>query len=221
MSTGSLSLDILLNEIQQDAITKSNDSVRSIMKRFPSLSEKEAKEIHSLILAGQNDSSSNNKITLAVTAPPTFSIREKPTKIVVREMIQNANRSILITGYSLSDYFSDLVECIIKKSQAGIFVKVYVNQIENQKYLDNLMRYRGKFLKVYNYPKQSDQMSALHAKVISVDQRETIITSANMSYHGQEGNIELGTHIISKEIALKVEDVFTKLLFAKVFEEVE
>ena len=63
-------------------------------------------------------------------------------------------------------------------------------------------------------------MSALHAKVISVDQKETLITSANLSYHGQEGNIELGAHIVSSKIARQVEDIFTKLLFSKVFQEV-
>ena len=63
-------------------------------------------------------------------------------------------------------------------------------------------------------------MAALHAKVISVDQRQTLITSANLSYHGQLGNIELGTLIESKQIAKQIEDVFTKLIFAKVFSEV-
>ena len=61
-------------------------------------------------------------------------------------------------------------------------------------------------------------MSALHAKVISIDQCETLITSANLSYHGQEGNIELGTQIVSKEIAIQVEQLFTQLVFSKVFE---
>lgn len=61
-------------------------------------------------------------------------------------------------------------------------------------------------------------MSALHAKVISIDQQETLITSANLSYHGQEGNVELGAHIISKEIAIQVEQLFTQLIFSKVFE---
>ena len=63
-------------------------------------------------------------------------------------------------------------------------------------------------------------MAALHAKVISIDKKETLITSANLSYHGQEGNIELGTRIISKSIAQQVDDVFTKLLFKKIFIEV-
>ena len=70
-------------------------------------------------------------------------------------------------------------------------------------------------------PKEEDAMAALHAKVISIDKKETLITSANLSYHGQEGNIELGTHIVSKNIAQQVDDVFTKLLFEKVFVEVK
>ena len=39
---------------------------------------------------------------------------------------------IVITGYSLSDNFSDLIDCIIRKSQEGVFVKFYVNHIEDQ-----------------------------------------------------------------------------------------
>ena len=64
-------------------------------------------------------------------------------------------------------------------------------------------------------------MAALHAKVISVDQEKTLITSANLSYHGQEGNIELGAVIHSKEVAKQVEDLFTKLVFKKVFVKIE
>ena len=218
MSTGSINLDILLNKIMTDAISGSNDSINEIQKRYPALSEKEAREIYALVTAGAKNPS--NTASLVVTAPPSFSIYAKPTKVVVDAMITNAQRSILITGYSLSDYFTDLVDCIIKKSQEGVFVKFFVNDIDNQKAFERLCRYRGRFLKIYNYPKQKDTMSALHAKVISVDQKETLITSANLSYHGQEGNIELGAQIESRETAKQVEDVFTQLIFSKVFVEV-
>ena len=63
-------------------------------------------------------------------------------------------------------------------------------------------------------------MAALHAKVISVDQKKTLITSANLSYHGQQGNIELGMLAESKKIAKQLDDVFTKLIIAKVFTEI-
>lgn len=45
-------------------------------------------------------------------------------------------------------------------------------------------------------------------------------TSANLSYHGQQGNIELGTLIESKQIAKQIDDIFTKLIFTKDFCEI-
>jgi len=218
MSTGNVSLDILLDQISNDAIAKSMDALEAIKKRYPSLSEREAVEIHKLVATAATPH--KDIASLIVTAPPSFAIRNKLTKIVVDDMISNAQKSILITGYSLSEYFQDVMEKIIQKSQQGVLVKFYVNNIENQKCFDRLCAYQGRFLKIYNYPKHNDVMSALHAKVISVDQTETLITSANLSYHGQEGNIELGTHIVSNEIAKQVEQLFTQLLFSKVFEEI-
>ena len=218
MSTGSISLDIILDQIQQDAISKSDDGIDMLLNRYRGLSEKEAKEIHALIAASSNFVKPDAE--LVITAPPSFAMQTKATKVVVKTMIESAQSSILITGYSLSDYFSDLVDCIIQKSQEGVLVKFFVNNIDTQGSFEKLCRYKGKFLRIYNYPKQEDSMSALHAKVISIDGRESLITSANLSYHGQEGNIELGTHIISKDIAKQIDDVFTKLLFKKVFEEV-
>ncbi len=218
MSTGRISLDILLNQILTDALSGENASVKAIQKKFPSLSEKEAFDIIAMVSAaaeGNKDSAE-----LVVTAPPSFALKAKPTKVTVDAMLTNAKKSILITGYSLSDYFTDLVDCIIRKSQEGVLVKFFVNDIENQKTFDRLYRYRGKFLRIYNYPKQDDKMSALHAKVICVDQQKTLITSANLSYHGQEGNIELGTIIESRKTAKQVDELFTTLLFNKVFVEI-
>lgn len=217
MSTGCMNLDILLDQILSDALAGANESVRAIQRRYPSLSEREASEIFSMIssAAERNDDSAE----LIITASPSFALRVKPTKVVVNAMLSNAKSSILITGYSLSDYFSDLVDCVIRKSQEGVLVKFFVNDIGSQKSFDRLCRYKGRFLRIYNYPKQEDKMSALHAKVISVDQQDTLITSANLSYHGQEGNIELGTKIHSRDLARQVEDVFTKLVFKKAFVE--
>ena len=216
MSTGNINLDILLHQIKIDAIAETDDAVQNIMKKYPALSQKEAQDIHRMIVSVCQEQ--HEQTELVVTAPPSFAIRNKVTKIVVDDMLNRAQKSILITGYSLSEYFSDMIERIIQKSQQGVFVKFYVNNIESQKCFDRLLKYQGRYLQIYNYPKQQDSMSALHAKVISIDQQETLITSANLSYHGQEGNVELGAHIISKEIAIQVEQLFTQLIFSKVFE---
>ena len=220
MSTGNINLDLLLSRIQHDAISGTTDSVASIRKRYPSLSEKEASEIYLLVTEASN-SHATSKSSLVVTAPASFSIRVKSTKNTVENLIKGAKSSLLITGYSLSDYFYDLVDVIIYKSQSGIFVRFFVNDIGSQTGFDKIIRYKGRFLRLYNYPKQKDdKMSALHAKVISVDGEKTLITSANLSFHGQEGNLELGTLIESSEIAHQVDEVFTRLIFKKVFVEV-
>lgn len=217
MSTGNINLDILLDEIQRDAIAGTDDSVYAIRRRYPALTEKQAREIHALVTgAGKKEETTAE---LVVTAPPTFGLKTVVTKVVVDSMLKRAKKSILITGYSVSGYFNELIDCIIDKSQRGVTVKFYVNHIEDQSSFAKLRRYKGNFLKIYNYPKQDDKMSALHAKVISIDKKETLITSANLSYHGQEGNIELGTHITSEDIAKQVDEIFTKLLFKKIFTE--
>lgn len=221
MSTGNISLDILLDELK-NSIDEGNDpadSIRAIKRRFTSVSDKEAEDIYTLVSGAINTQSKENA-SIVLTAPTSFSLKAKTTKNTVSMMLEGAEKSIMITGYSLSEYFNDMVNLIIRKSQKGVFVKFYVNNIGSQDNFDKLCRYKGRFLKIYNYPRSEDTMAALHAKVISVDGEKTLITSANLSYHGQQGNIELGALIESKVMAKQVEDIFTQLIFKRVFVEV-
>ena len=219
MSTGNVNLDILLGQIEADRIANTKQSIPQIMKRYPSLSQKQAEEIQQLVTAASAEEKTVSA-SLVTTVPPSFSVRAKSTKNTVEGLIRGAKRSVLITGYSLSGYFADLVDVLIEKSQKGVYVKFFVNNIENQKGLDKLCRYKGRFLHIYNFAGSNDSMAALHAKVISVDEQQTLITSANLSYHGQEGNIELGTLVDSREIAKEVDDIFTHLIFTKVVKEI-
>lgn len=219
MSTGNINLDILLGQIESDRIGGTNGSVQQIMSRYPSLSQKQAEEIYQLVTTAASERSLGTA-SLVVTVPPSFSVKAKSTKNTVEGLIRGAKRNVLITGYSLSDYFADLVDALIEKSQKGIYVKFFVNNIQSQKGFDKLCRYKGRFLHIYNFIGSSDSMAALHAKVISVDESQTLVTSANLSYHGQEGNIELGTLMNSKEIAKQVDDIFTHLVFTKIVKEI-
>ena len=218
MSGGSINKEILFNTVKSDMANGTANAVPMIKKGFPELSNSECAELVSLLETAMS-SGDADKVSLVVTAPPSFLINARTTMNVVQSMINGAERNILITGYSLSSYFSELVDTIIQKSQRGVFVKFFVNDLDKQPDFDKVLRYKGRFLKVYNYHQDEDKMAALHAKVISVDQRQTLITSANLSYHGQQGNIELGTLIESKQIARQIEDFFTKLTFSKVFSE--
>lgn len=223
MSTGNLSLDLLLGKIKDEAFCEnapSQEIIGAIKRQFPSLTDKEALDICILVCAAQAADRVEKEVRLILTAPPSFSVKAQSTKNTVVKMIAEARRSITITGYSLSEYFDDMVDKIIQKSRTGVYVKFFVNNIDEQPRFDKLYRYKGRFLKIYNYKKADDHMSALHAKVISVDCRLTLITSANLSYHGQQGNIEVGALIESEGFAKQIDDVFTQLLFSKIFIEV-
>ena len=219
MSGGDLNRDLLLNTIKGDAANGTSNAASMIKRSFPELSNTQCADLISII-AGAMERQPAEKSSIVVTAPPSFSINARATMNVVRTMISDAKRNILITGYSLSSYFSDLADVIIEKSPRGVVTKFFVNNLDKQPEFEKILRYKGRFLKVYDYQPDEDKMSALHAKVISVDQRQTLITSANLSYHGQQGNIEIGVLIESKQIAKQIEDVFTKLIFSKVFHEV-
>ena len=221
MSTGNLNLDILLGQIKENIAydrAPSDDTIHAIRKQFPTVTEKEARDIYVLIQDIQT--TPKERASLVLTAPPSFSVKTQSTKNTVEKMLSEAISSILITGYSLSEYFDDMIDLIIQKSQQGVLVKFYVNDIDSQPRFEKLCRYKGRYLKIFNYKKGKDPMSALHAKVISTDKTYTLITSANLSYHGQMGNVELGALIESPALTKQVEDVFTQLLFSRTFIEV-
>ena len=204
MSGGNINKELFFSTLKSDLANGTNNSTSMLKRSFLGLSDDNYESIVELVLDAINKQEAD-KVSLVATTPPSFSISAKTT----------------MTGYSLSSYFADLVDTIVSKSQQGVFVKFFVNDIENQSGFDKILRYRGRFLKVYNYKQEDDKMAALHAKVISVDQEKTLITSANLSYHGQQGNIELGTLIESKDIAKQIDDIFTKLIFSKVFYELD
>lgn len=219
MSDRDLKREILLHTIKADMANGTDDVLDILKKQYPALSSEECLEIADTMRAGMH-MEPTDRVSLVVTAPPTFKIDAKPTMTVVQSMLEGAKKNILITGYSLSSYFSELTDTIIEKSQRGVFVKFFINNIEKQPDADRLIRYKGRFLEIYDYRNQDDKMAALHAKVISVDAKQTLITSANLSYHGQQGNIELGALIESECVARQLDEVMTQLIFKNVFRKV-
>lgn len=217
MSGRDINIELLLNLIKGDADNGADNASYMLRKAFPELSVEQIDNVKNIAASAMNDRT-GDKVSLVVTAPSELSIKARSTRSVVRTLITEAKRNILITGYSMSSYFADMTDIIIDKSKKGVLVKFFVNDIKKQPQFDKIAMYKGRYLEIYDYTQPEDNMSALHAKVISVDQKKTLITSANLSYHGQQGNIEIGTLVESKSFAKQLEDVFTKLVFKKIFE---
>lgn len=228
MSFGSLNDFIILNtfldEVKMISAGKLPEetflrTIKLINQEFPTLDENDSLRVLNLLMQMYNQNN-EEKIELVLTAPPSFNLRAKRTEDVVDELLQSARVSITMTGYSVSEYIKDFLNVIINKSQKGVFVKIFINKVDEQNAIEKLIAHKGRFLKIYNYSNETDKMAALHAKVISIDNERTLVSSANLSYHGMSANIEMGCVIQSKKIADKINEVFKNLIFGKVFTEI-
>ena len=91
MSTGNVSLDILLDELK-NSIDEGNDpadSIRAIKRRFSSISDKEAKDIYALV-SGALDTLCKENASIVLTAPASFSLKARTTKNTVTSMLEGA-----------------------------------------------------------------------------------------------------------------------------------
>lgn len=194
--------------------------INDVKNTFTNISDDDAWQIVGLCvtLYGKHN---DEHAELAITAPPSFRLKARKINDAVEDMLKKASKSITLTGYAVSDYFSEMLDTIILQSQKGVYVRLYLNDYEKQKkQLTRLMDLRSKFLRVYDYQKHSDDsMAALHAKTIVVDEKEILVSSANLSYHGMEGNIEMGIRLESKDKAIQIEEVLKEMIRMKIFVE--
>ena len=224
MQFGSLRTELIYDTIKSEilAINEGNvtkaffpKSIELVKKEYPQLEEEQVLSIIELV--GDALLEKREKISLVATVPLAFSLKTKRIQNVAEELIRNAKKSILLTGYSVSGFILKIIDLLIEKSQKGVLVKIFFNDLQSQSSVKKILEYRSKFLQVYDYTNREDKMAALHAKIIVVDKKETLISSANLSYHGMSGNIEIGTCISSEKIAMQIEELFKDLLFNKTF----
>ncbi|MGN1198887.1 MAG: phospholipase D-like domain-containing protein [Acetatifactor sp.] len=227
MWDSNIRIELISSEIIQaiEAFCVRNDCkvfgtvITNLKKEFPSLSEQEIWQIIGLCVNVYSGKEAE-KAELAITAPISFKLKARKINEVITNMIQDSQKSITLTGYSVSDYFSEMIDLIISKSQQGIYVRLYLNDYEKHKInLKRLMDLRTKHLRVFDYQKQDDEMAALHAKTIVVDEKELLVSSANLSYHGMQGNVEMGIRLVSEDKAKQVESLLKEMVGMKEFKE--
>jgi phosphatidylserine/phosphatidylglycerophosphate/cardiolipin synthase-like enzyme len=193
-------------------------SMQELRRRFPNADEKDLLDIISLVCTAYSRNNSD-KCELIITAPTSFRLKARRTEDVVVHLIAEACRSITITGYSISEYFDGMLDSMIQKSTTGVYVNLYVNDVEKHgEQLQRAKSYRGQYLHLFEYNRtEADRMAALHAKMIVVDGVSSFVSSANLSYHGMRGNIEMGILINSADKAKTIEELLKELRRMKVF----
>lgn len=219
-------VETLKDEIEQYVLLNTNTaftkSITVLKQRFPKCTPAEIMDILQ-ISCKLYECNSGEYCELVITAPSSFKLKARKTKLVVNHIISSAEKTITLTGYSISEYFNEMIELIILKSTQGVYVNLYVNDAQKHRdVIERLNTYASKFIKIFSYNRQSDdKMSALHAKLIVVDGHTSLISSANLSYHGMQGNVEMGVLIESTRKAQAIESLLKTLREQKVFTKCE
>jgi len=220
-----LKTDIIADEILEILSTEDENDKSLALKlheHFSSLSEAKADEL-AMIISRLVEKNRGDLVEIVSTTPVSFKSKNRKTFPVLKETLISAQRSIILTGYSISDHFDELLNIINLKSKQGVQVELFLNDYESMKQVFNDIDKKNKnFFRVYNYAGvEGDVMASLHAKTLVVDEQKVFISSANLSYHGMISNIEIGVLIDSKTKASQIIDIFRELKKSRKFEQVK
>lgn len=201
----------LLNQLKTNGLTGSSVGV---VFRLVAESKLESTELlPSLILSGPD-----------VPGVPTAD-----TNSTVQSMFRSAEEEVILAGFAIWDgktLFADLAERYAKgdKLKIKFFIDIqYDGKTPKEKHLEQA---RAKFKK-YHWPwpkmpevffdnrsleaKPGEETPVFHAKIIAVDRKELLVTSANPTPRAHTSNIEVGVLLREPLLCRRVCDYFEGL----------
>lgn len=158
---------------------------------------------------------------LVATLPRETPGIARPTELVVRQMIEGATTEIILLGYELTDrgligLLADAVDrgsavimiCDRGRGGAQRVLECWPSCTPPPRIFHDRERGAGA------------PYASMHAKCLLTDYRNLLVTSANFTFHGLHGNIEIGIRL-SGAPAAEARKVFSYLVESRVLEEVE
>jgi phosphatidylserine/phosphatidylglycerophosphate/cardiolipin synthase-like enzyme len=142
----------------------------------------------------------------------------RATREVVREIVRNAKSEIIVVGYWLAGredgegIIQELIELLSEAVKRGAVLTVVLDErqrsdgTDNRQILVELWPSSTPFprLLTWRLPTGEKHLK-LHAKVLVADERDALVTSANLTWYAMDRNIEMGvriTGIPAKTIAM-------------------
>lgn len=139
------------------------------------------------------------EVTLVWTGPFSPETTDaRPTIGVLREMLDTARFRIFVSAYNLGHASEATRTMLIDLATArarGCSVVMAIHGSDN-----NMEVLRTLWPPAVPRPRllqwvSGHETSILHAKVVAVDDNDLLVTSANLSWHGLERNIEVGIRV--------------------------
>ena len=155
----------------------------------------------------------DGRLELVWTGPERDGTATRDAAVVVRELFQSAAYDVLVAGYALYNartIFEPLCERMDVRPSLRARLVVNVSGRDDgvggeDVLLDFAQRFRAhhwpgsRYPEVYFDPRaldpRPDRRAVMHAKCVLVDDRRSLVTSANLTEAAQTRNIELGVVI--------------------------
>lgn len=143
------------------------------------------------------------RIELAWTYPGDNRANLRTTGGVAREIVAAAKHTILVVGYAvtvdsqLASLASQTVSALARAAERGVTVTVVLHRGADRNAITQAWRAGVPRPKVYTWPaNENDDFSSIHAKLLVADRCDALVTSANLTRHGFERNLEMGVRIV-------------------------
>lgn len=144
------------------------------------------------------------RVDLVWTGPEALVSTARDTLVVVRELFENAQKSVLIGGYAF-DHGKDIFAPLhMVMAERGVETTMFVDSAEG--FLEENWPFGEPLPEIYFDPRTAVAQAkcSLHAKCIVVDEAKALVTSANFTDRGQTRNIEMGVLVDDPGLATRL-----------------
>jgi phosphatidylserine/phosphatidylglycerophosphate/cardiolipin synthase-like enzyme len=148
---------------------------------------------------------------VAWTGPRVEGSFLRATREVVREMLREAHRELLVVGYWIAarddgqGIIEEIIASLAEAVGRGVTVTVVFDERLRPDGRDNRGVLRSTWPPDVTLPKiltwrlpSDDQNLKLHAKVLVTDRRDALVTSANLTSYAMDRNMEMGVRIVGR-----------------------
>lgn len=161
-------------------------------------------------------------VELAWTYPGTARPGLRTTGGAAREIVDSSERSLLVVGYSvttdrdMAGLASQTIVAMAQAAERGVVVTAVLHRGANRAALLAAWLEGVPPPSIFSWRPLDDEMASVHAKLLVADRGDALVTSANLTYHGFEGNFEMGVRV-SGHVAAEIHDRIHELIRAGEF----
>jgi phosphatidylserine/phosphatidylglycerophosphate/cardiolipin synthase-like enzyme len=155
------------------------------------------------------------------TVPPGTVCAARPTGLVIGEMLRGPHHQIIALGYEITD--EDVIDRLHAASLTCPEIILLCDQgRQSARRLSDGWpgdRRRPQLFENVTWP-DAAPLASMHCKALLVDGADLLVTSANFTFHGLNGNIEFGVRLRGEQ-ARPAQGIFTQLLRSGLFRRLE